>query len=506
MNRISVVIPAFNEEELLPRCLAALTDQARAVQAEIIVVDNDSTDRTAAIARQFGATVVHEPRRGYVYALAAGIQAAGNPLVAVTDADSEVGPRWLARIEALLADPGVAGVTGPVAYEGSRYLTWCAKSMPHELWGANMAFRKADLEAAGGIDMDVNLGADIHLDAQMRQRGRIVFDPAVVVTTSSRRFVAQPVRQSVLFTVNYFWLKLFGRSLFWGFAAIRESAPALALKARRRRAALGVSLASLVAIYLSVSPSSSVFGEVVRPHVAKKMVALTFDDGPNGASTRAIVDILQERGVAATFFEIGDRVAADPQTARYVSDHGFPIGNHSWDHSFLLPLRGAPRVKREIDSTSAAIESATGVAPRYFRPPHGWRSPQMLVTARREHLQLVDWSVDPADYLTNNPARIAGRVVRQAKPGSIVLLHDGIEDGFRAASRRGREGTIAALPLIIDQLRNEGYTFVTMEELLAEHDMEASGNTTRLQRLHTRAGDLVHRTFHRSQRKAHADA
>ena len=473
MTRISVVIPAFNEEELLPRCLAALADQARALQAEIIVVDNASTDRTAELARQAGATVVHEPRRGYVFALGRGLATARGSVIAVTDADSMVGPRWLAGILAALEQPDVAGVTGPVAYEGSAYLTWCAKSMPHELWGANMAFRKADLEATGGLDMDVNLGADIHLDAQMRRRGRIVFAPEVVVTTSSRRFVAQPVRQSVLFTVNYFWLKLFGTSLFWGFEAIRESAPALALRARRRRTALGVSLASLVALYLSVAPGSSVFGEVVRPHVDKKMVALTFDDGPNGDATRAIVDILTERHAAATFFQIGDRVVADPATARYVSDHGFPIGNHSWDHSFLLPLRGAPRVEREIGSASAAIENATGVTPRYFRPPHGWRSPQLLLAARREHLTLVDWSVDPVDYLTNDPRRIADRVVRRARPGSIILLHDGIEDGLGVEARRGREGTIAALPAIIDGLQRAGFTLVTVDELLAEHELES---------------------------------
>lgn len=506
MHRVSVVIPAFNEEELLPRCLAALADQARALGAEIVVVDNDSTDRTAEIARGFGATVVHEPRRGYVFALARGTSAAAGDVIAVTDADSMVGPEWLAGILAALEDPGVAGVTGPVAYEGSNYLTWCAKSMPHELWGANMAFRRADLEAVGGIDMDVNLGADIHLNAQMKQRGRIVFDRRVVVTTSSRRFVAQPVRQSVLFTVNYFWLKIFGKSLFWGFAAIRESAPALAVRARRRRAALGVSVASLVALYLSVAPGSSVFGEVVRPHVDRKLVALTFDDGPNGAATRAIVDILSREGVAATFFEIGDRVAADPATARYVAEHGFPIGNHSWDHSFLLPTRGAPRVEREIVSTSAAIKDATGVAPRYFRPPHGWRSPQLLVAARHEHLKLVEWSVDPVDYLTSDPRRIADRVVRRARPGSIVLLHDGLEDGFRVKGRRGREGTIAALPVIIAELRHEGYTFVTLEELLAEQAAESEGGGSRLQRLHARADDLVHHGIHLAQGKARPDA
>jgi peptidoglycan/xylan/chitin deacetylase (PgdA/CDA1 family)/glycosyltransferase involved in cell wall biosynthesis len=501
MARVSVIVPAFNEEELLPQCLAALMAQARETAAEIIVVDNASTDRTAAIAREFGATVVHEPQRGYVHALARGVQAASHPLVAVTDADSVVGPRWLAGIQAALARPDIAGVTGPVAYEGSRSLTWMAMLMPHELWGANMAFRKADLEAVGGIDPRINMGADIHLNAQLRRRGRIIFDRQVRVTTSSRRFVAQPVRQTLRFTLNYFWLKLFGRSLFWDFTAIRDPSPELAGRSRRRRATLTCGVASIFALYLAVWPSSSVFGEVVRPHVAKKLIALTFDDGPNGAPTRAIVDILQARGATATFFEIGSRVAADPGTVRYVSDHGFPIGNHSWDHSLLLPLRGVPRLEREIVSTSDVIANATGVAPRYFRPPHGWRSPQLLLAARREHLQLIDWSVDPADYLTNDPERIARRVVNHARPGSIILLHDGLADGLRAAGRRGREGTIAALPLIIDELRRGGYTFVTMEELLAERDLERSGTVTRLQRLHDRAGDLVHGRFHRPPRK-----
>lgn len=503
MVRVSVVIPAYNEEELLPRCLAAMMPQARDHGAEIIVVDNDSQDGTAAIARQFGATVVHEPQRGYVHALARGVQAARHPVVAVTDADSVVSPKWLARIQAAFASDEVIGATGPVGYEGSRFLTGVARSMPHEMWGANMAFRARALAAVGGIDPEVNLGADIHLDARLRRRGRIVYDRQMSVTTSSRRFEAQPVRQTLRFALNYVWLKLTGRPLFWGIASFRESSNVLARRTRRRRTAVACSLATAVALYLSVWPSSSVFGEIVRPHVTKKLIALTFDDGPNGAPTRAIVDILAERGIPATFFEIGSRVAADPQTSRYVTDRGFAVGNHSWDHSFLLPLRSAAGVRQEIATTSAAIATATGQQPRYFRPPHGWRSPQMLVAARRQHLQLIDWSVDPADYLTSDPARIARRVVHRAKPGSIVLLHDGLQDGLGVARRQDRRGTIAALPLIIDELSREGYTFVTLEELLDEYQTERSDEPTRLQRLHDGADDLVHLRIHRHRATRH---
>jgi len=477
-ERISVVIPAYNEEDLLPDCLAALRTQAQRSEAEIIVVDNDSSDRTAAIALKLGARVVTEKRRGYVFALECGIRAARNPLIAATDADSMVGPDWLARIQTALAEPGVAGVTGPVHYEGLPLIHWLRGFLPHDLWGANMAFRKADLEAIGGVDCRVNMGADLALSARLRRRGRIAYDKRLCVRTSDRRFSAQPLRQSLYHTLNYTSLKLLRRPLFWHFTAIRDSEVVLRQRMRKRLIGAGVTASVLTVLYLCAWPSAPVFGKiVVRPDVDSKLVALTFDDGPNGEATRTIVDILAQHGVPATFFEVGRSVEMDSATVRYVADHGFAIGNHSWDHGYRLPLRSISRIEHEMAMTEDAITHVTGNRPVYFRPPHGWRSTQVFFAARRLNLRIVNWSLDAVDYLSNDPDRIARNVLHGVRPGSIILLHDGLQDGPLAAEYRDRRGTILALPRIIETLQRQGYTLVTIDELLAAADRANTDST-----------------------------
>jgi peptidoglycan/xylan/chitin deacetylase (PgdA/CDA1 family) len=199
-----------------------------------------------------------------------------------------------------------------------------------------------------------------------------------------------------------------------------------------------------------------------------KVVALTFDDGPNGAATRAIVDILTREQVPATFFEVGRSVAADPATAAYVASHGFTIGNHSWGHSYLLPIELPHNLREELARTSATIVAATGTAPQYFRPPHGVRSPFLLDEVSDAGMRTVDWSVDPQDYFSNDAKTIASRVVRRVRPGSIILLHDGLQDGPRAKALQARSATMAALPTIIHDLRARGYQFVSLHDLATQ--------------------------------------
>jgi peptidoglycan/xylan/chitin deacetylase (PgdA/CDA1 family) len=307
------------------------------------------------------------------------------------------------------------------------------------------------------------------LSKKLRAHGKILYDRTLPVTTSSRRYQAQPVRQVLRYTANYIWLMLFRRPLVWNFSAVRESEERLRVRGRWRNVQAGTLATTLLAAYLFLWPRSSDFGRVMSVvNTREKVVALTFDDGPNGAATRAIVDILQREHVPATFFEVGRSVAADPATARYVVDHGFTIGNHSWDHSYFLPLELRGPMNREISRTSDAIVAATGEKPVYFRPPHGMRSPLLLRSVGAAGMRTVDWSVDPEDYVWGNPARITSRVRRHVRPGSIVLLHDGLQDGPRARALSSRSATIAALPGIIHDLRSEGYTFVSLQTLAGE--------------------------------------
>lgn len=468
MARLSVVIPAFNEEELLPATLTALLPQARTAGAEVLVVDNASTDRTAQVARTAGVRVVFEPRRGYVHALRRGFTEVSGDIVAVTDADTIVDPDWIPRIAAHFGEPDVVGVTGPIRFAGHPLATAIRSLLPRELWGANMAVRRSAYTAAGGLDPSTNLASDVHLHRRIVRHGRVAYDPKLRVTTSARRYQADPVRQALRYAVNYAGMRLTGRPVYWSFDPVRLDAAAIRRRTVRRRwAAAGIALAGLFLAW-SAWPTSTVLGQIlVRGHTHRRVVALTFDDGPNGAATRTIVGILTRGGVRATFFEVGRSVAADPATTRFVAQAGFPIGNHSWDHAFDLPVLPPHRIEAEIAQTQIAIASATGTAPTLFRPPHGYRSPALLYAADRHHLRTVDWSVDPGDYLTANPRTIERKVITDVRPGDIVLLHDGLQDGPFARKLRNRAATIAALPVIIEQLRAKGYTFVTIPELQA---------------------------------------
>lgn len=474
-NRISIVIPAYNEEELLPQCLTAIMPQAKRLDAEVIVVNNNSTDQTVAIAHRFGAKVINESRQGYVFALDNGVRHASGEFIAVTDADTVVSPDWLECIQKNFNQPGVAGITGPTLFKDMLIINWIEKILPCELWGSNMAFRKSSFLQVGGFDLGVNISTEIILHHKLEKLGKIIYDKKLQVTTSSRRYQKQPLRQTAVFVTNYVWLKIFHRPLFWNFCAIRDSSKILKHKARQHNITIGAAIALLVMFYFAAWPQSTVFGQIaVRPTMKDKMVALTFDDGPNGQTTRTIVNILKKNNVPATFFEVGRSIQADPSTARFVAANGFVIGNHTWSHSFKLPAEQESSVRNELTSTTNEIIQVTGEHPTLFRLPHGWRSPQLLLEAHKEHLKIVGWSVDPKDYMTSNSKEVTEEVIEGVKPGSIVLLHDGLQDGPWKKRLLNRQATIEALPNIINALRQKGYTFVTVDQLLKESQKEES--------------------------------
>jgi peptidoglycan/xylan/chitin deacetylase (PgdA/CDA1 family) len=181
----------------------------------------------------------------------------------------------------------------------------------------------------------------------------------------------------------------------------------------------------------------------------RRVVALTFDDGP-GEYTEGFLDVLRDEHVHATFFEIGQEVAGRDEVMRRILREGSEIGNHSMHHD---ALPGAA----DLAETSSAIRNATGFQPCLFRPPGGAVNSGLIAAAAGLGMSTVNWGVDPTDWSIPGSAAVHRRVVGAVQPGSIVLMHDG---------GGNRSGTLAALPGIIATLRARGYRFSTVSGLL----------------------------------------
>jgi peptidoglycan/xylan/chitin deacetylase (PgdA/CDA1 family) len=190
-------------------------------------------------------------------------------------------------------------------------------------------------------------------------------------------------------------------------------------------------------------------------------VALTFDDGPNGEMTLAVAAALQERGVQGTFFTVGKAVDQEPGIVARLLAAGHLVGNHSYAHDgwrFIQP--GYP----ELERGDRAVRGAAGFCPRFFRPPHGTHTPFVTLAAHRAGVRVITWDVSAQDWQATDPADLTRRIVTAARPGSIILLHDGL-DGAPGADRRV---LLAALPGIIDGLRARGLDPVRLDTLLGE--------------------------------------
>jgi len=193
-------------------------------------------------------------------------------------------------------------------------------------------------------------------------------------------------------------------------------------------------------------------GETVPAHRATgKVLALTFDDGPNPAATPRVLDILRDAGVPATFCTIGTQVRAQPKLVQRIVDEGHQLCNHTLDHVEGLETQPRERVESEIAGGRDAIVEVTGEPPAFYRPPGGSLGPVIYEVAAANDEAVLYWSIDPLDWKKPSRDELVSSVLGQLKPGGIILLHDGGGD---------REATVAALPAIIEGARAQGYTFV----------------------------------------------
>lgn len=183
-----------------------------------------------------------------------------------------------------------------------------------------------------------------------------------------------------------------------------------------------------------------------------KMIALTFDDGPNVLYTERLLDGLAERDVKATFFLIGKNAEAHPEIVSRIAEEGHLIGNHTYSH-LKLTAGNETEFLEEINRTGEIIRDITGSTPVFCRPPFGvWN------TRYEQRLGIIPvlWDVDPRDWCTFDTRTVANRILADCHDSAIVLMHDEYETSVEAAL------------LVIDELKQQGYTFVTVDELLID--------------------------------------
>ena len=215
---------------------------------------------------------------------------------------------------------------------------------------------------------------------------------------------------------------------------------------------------------MAVIPGNSFYGETVTSGKiadGKKLVALTFDDGPYPPFTQELVAVLEEKQAKATFFVVGNNASKFSDVVKLVASKGHEIALHAGEHKDFLKLNSL-ELAGNISSGKKVLEELTGKPVKYMRPPHGFRDWAVMEEAARVGLKVVNWSVIPRDWTNPGAKEIADRVCKDVFPGAIVLLHD----GDAPAQKASREQTVQATSIIIDELRQKGYEFVTLDELL----------------------------------------
>lgn len=197
-----------------------------------------------------------------------------------------------------------------------------------------------------------------------------------------------------------------------------------------------------------------------RVNTNEKLVALTFDDGPDDFYTSKILDVLKEKDVKVTFFVMGKQVRNYPEEMKRIVREGHGIANHTFNHPDMRRIWSG-KIREEITTTQRELERVVGRKPDLFRPPFGAITKADTIVLNELGMRNIMWSVDTLDWSGLSGEEIVEIVLRDTKPGGIILQHN-----FQSDSPL-LDGTVEALPVIIDELRKQGYKFVTIHTLLA---------------------------------------
>ncbi len=234
---------------------------------------------------------------------------------------------------------------------------------------------------------------------------------------------------------------------------------------------LGSALALLISLGFGIFFMSA--GLFARPIIGAQVsssgnrLALTFDDGPNDRETPAVLELLESRGHRATFFVIGERAAAATTLLSDMVRRGHALGNHSYRHSWATAFMPAGRLAAELERAQAVLAQA-GTTSRWFRPPAGVLSPRVVDAAKRARLELVGWTRSARDGVATDIDRAVRRLANAARPGVILVLHDGAEQSNRQPIAQ------AVLKQLLPILDAKGLVSVTLDQLLSPGDRQKS--------------------------------
>jgi peptidoglycan-N-acetylglucosamine deacetylase len=220
-------------------------------------------------------------------------------------------------------------------------------------------------------------------------------------------------------------------------------------------------VAATVAGYQSMAPTGQWFGRTFTGLSGpSKLLALTYDDGPNDPHTLRLLDVLARHDVRATFFLIGVYVRQRPDIACEVMKAGHVIGNHTFTHP-LLTFNSSDQLRTQLASCESALTESVGEHSNLFRPPFGGRRPAVLRVAREMGLEPIMWNVTGYDWNAPSVEHIERKVTSKVRGGDVILLHDGGHRAFGA----DRSFTVAATDRLISRYKSEGFEFVTIPEM-----------------------------------------
>jgi peptidoglycan/xylan/chitin deacetylase (PgdA/CDA1 family) len=518
MTEISVIIACLNGAETLAETLDSLAAQRWDRPWEVIFADNGSTDASRAIFAERAARhpevtmrlVDASARRGKAHALNLAIREAAGRSLVFCDADDTVAPGWLAAMgRALETHDLVAARFDLTALNPD----WTLAERPHDpdrlavlpfepfcpvAGGATLGFHRRVFQAVGGFDpgfaaqedtdfcirahragFEIRMVPDAIYNYRFRDTPEAIYRQAYAYHRAEallrRRHMAEP-----RLLAPRPWLSLASRSA-------RLSAEWLKARALRRKRSLlerarfnrrlGTAMGSLAgSLAYRVAPRIPggapaagrpllqpllrwLYGSTFAVATDERLMALTFDDGPDPEHTPRLLELLARHGAKATFFMVGARAARHPELVARVAAGGHEIGNHGWDHPSLPSLPSAA-VAEQIERTRAVL-APHGQA--LMRPPYGHQDLRTHRIARRLGYRPVFWSVTGEDWRGHDAATIAEHVLDRAAPGAIVLLHDSLF-AWEEAAFRDRTACFAAVETLLERL--PGYRFVTVSELL----------------------------------------